>query len=76
MNGLSVFAAPGAYDRAIMYPLLEMCPPEKVRCIQDVVYVYNLGNPLCLEHIDRNKQIQCEMHFRSKPMYNILERQE
>jgi len=66
--------APCAYDRAVMYPILEMCKPEKIRCVQDVVYVYNLNNPLCLEKIDRNLQIQCEMYFRNKPMYNVLER--
>jgi len=66
--------APCAYDRAVMYPLLEMCKPEKIRCIQDIVYVYNLSNPLCLEKIARNVQIQCEMYFRNKPSYNILER--
>jgi glycosyltransferase involved in cell wall biosynthesis len=66
--------APCAYDRAVMYPLLEMCKPEKIRFVKDIVYIYNLNNPLCLEKIDRNIQIQCEMYFRNKPSYNILAR--
>lgn len=66
--------APCAYDRAIMYPILEMCPPDKIRCIQDITYIYNFNNPLCLEKIERGIQHQCEIYFRNKPMYNILER--
>jgi glycosyltransferase involved in cell wall biosynthesis len=36
---------PYTYDKAIMFPILEMCPPEKIVFINEVLYVYNKHNP-------------------------------
>jgi glycosyltransferase involved in cell wall biosynthesis len=37
--------APYTYDKAIGFPMLEMCPPQKIKFIKDVMYIYNRGNP-------------------------------
>lgn len=37
--------APYTYDKAIGFPMLEMCPPHKIKFIKDVLYIYNRGNP-------------------------------
>lgn len=37
--------APYTYDKAIGFPMLEMCPPRKIKFIKDVMYIYNRGNP-------------------------------
>jgi len=37
--------APYTYDKAIGFPMLEMCPPHKIKFIKDVMYIYNRGNP-------------------------------
>lgn len=64
--------AKGACDMAITYPILEMCPPEKVVFIPDILYVYNDENPLN-EFRDRKDIEQRNMkYFKSKPKYDVL----
>jgi glycosyltransferase involved in cell wall biosynthesis len=36
---------PYTYDKAIMFPMLEMCPTNKIVYIDEILYVYNRHNP-------------------------------
>ena len=64
--------APCCYDRALMYPMLEMCPADKIRFINEVLYIYNSSNPLCVGWGNRSQQIKYETWFRNKPKYEEL----
>ncbi len=37
--------APYTYDKAIGFPMLEMCQPGKIKWVKDVLYIYNRANP-------------------------------
>lgn len=63
-----------AYDLGIMMPMLEMCPPGKIRFVREPLYVYNDFNPLQEHKIDRDHQIRVEQYFRSLPKVEVLER--
>ena len=60
------------YDQAILLPMLEMCPPEKIYFIDDVLYNYNDANPLQVEKINKKKQSETSKYIRSKPSYDTL----
>jgi len=62
------------YDQALLFPMLEMCPYGGVKFIDNVMYVYNNENPLCVENYDKVKQQALGRWFRSKDRYEILER--
>lgn len=62
------------YDRAIMYPMVEMCEPEKILFINEVLYIYNSSNPLCNVWSNREEQIYYEKVFQQKPVYEELDR--
>lgn len=64
--------APCSYDRAIMYPMVEMCSPEKVRFVSEVLCVYNVTNPFCNAWWDRARQDSYRNWFNSRPVYNRL----
>jgi len=64
--------APCCYDRALMYPMLEMTPTKKIRRIYDLLYYYNLSNSESWAFKDRDKQIFYEKWFCSKPSYKQL----
>jgi glycosyltransferase involved in cell wall biosynthesis len=61
-----------AYDCAIMYPMLEMCKPGKIICIQRPLYVYNDHNPLNDHKIDRLLQVRTDEWFKARPVYPVL----
>ena len=65
---------PYTYDQALLFPMLEMCPYGTIKFIDNVLYVYNNENPLCVENYDKVKQQALGRWFRSKPRYEILER--
>ena len=67
--------APCCYDRAIMYPMLEMTPTDKIKRINDLVYMYNIGNPNCHAWINRERQLKLEEFFRNKKPYGVLKRE-
>lgn len=60
-----------AWDLAFMLPMLEMAS-HKARYISDILYIYNLGNPLNDHKIDNTYQRSLEMEIRNKPKYNRL----
>jgi len=59
-------------DRAIVYPLLEMCAGH-FACISEVLYLYNCANPLA--DVRKNLTLQQNMcrYIRSLPSYKPLD---
>jgi len=60
------------YDRAIFYPMLEMCPVGKVYFIDDVMYNYNDDNVLQVEKIHRKEQEEIRDYLNGKKKYQTL----
>lgn len=61
------------YDQAIILPMLEMCPYDKVQFIKETLYCYNSLNPLCDSYIHRSDQIRTSKYIRSLPQERELE---
>lgn len=59
------------WDRALMYPMLEMAG-YKVRFVPDILYVYNMENPLNDHLINFNEQIAARDYICSQPCYDTL----
>lgn len=64
-----------AWDLAFMFPMLEMSGP-KSRYIEDILYVYNVSNPLNDHKIDNVYQVSLEKEIRNKKKYSKVEREE
>ena len=62
-----------AYDCAIMFPMLEMCAPGKIRFVEEMTYWYNDLNPLGDSRRSRELQKRTETWFRAFPKYNVLQ---
>lgn len=61
-----------AWDLAIMYPVLEMSGPERVRFIRKTLYIYNDLNPLNDMKKDSGRQVATADRIRRKPSYHRL----
>jgi glycosyltransferase involved in cell wall biosynthesis len=62
-----------AYDVAMMFPMLEMVG-ERFKFIEEVLYVYNIANPIN-DHKMRKKFLhETERYLRQKPKYDLLQR--
>lgn len=61
-----------ACDMAVVFPILEMTPSNKIQFIPDILYIYNDGNPknICKEH--KWDQLKNELIVRSKAPYEEL----
>lgn len=57
-----------AGDLAIMYPLVEMAG-NSIKCVHDLLYVYNHDNPLNDHVLDLQKQLETAAEIRKKPRY-------
>jgi len=64
----------GAADISMTFPMLEMCPPDKIVHIKSVLYVYNDSNPLNEFKIKKDEEQLNDRWFRSKPKYKELKR--
>lgn len=62
---------PSACDMAMMFPMLEMAGP-RLKFMEDVLYVYNVANPLNDHKVDRKLQLKIEWYLRQKPKYDLL----
>ena len=58
-----------AWDLAFMFPMLEMAGP-KSQYIQDILYVYNVDNPLNDHKVDNRYQRMLELEIRNKNKYD------
>jgi len=56
------------WDLAFMLPMLEMAG-DRSKYIEDVLYIYNVVNPLNDHKVDNRYQIQLEHEIRNKPAY-------
>lgn len=62
-----------AWDQAIMYPILEMCPKDKIQFISIPWYIYNDANPHNMMKDDKVGQINNEKIVRAKKPYSRIE---
>lgn len=62
-----------AWDATIMYPQLEMSYMHS-RFIQDVLYIYNLENPINDHKVDVNLQQWFDHYVRTMPKYSKIEK--
>lgn len=60
-----------SWDKALMYPMLEMAG-HKIRFVPDILYVYNIDNPLNDFKLAREEQIAVSNYIRDLPMYSKL----
>lgn len=66
---------PSSNDRALMYAMLEMSQPDKVRYVKDILYIYNDLNPLCVHKSGRLKeQIKYEYLAYTRKKYETIQR--
>jgi glycosyltransferase involved in cell wall biosynthesis len=61
------------WDQAMLFPMFEMAA-ERHAFVEDVVYVYNVANPLNDNKVDPVRQRDLEWHIRAMPPYERLER--
>ena len=63
------------YDYAIGFPLLELCPPEKLHYVgkQEVLYIYNYENPLNDKKVNKKQQQQIGKFYLSRKSYKIYD---
>lgn len=59
------------WDLAMMFPMLEMCG-NKAKYVKEVLYVYNLNNPINDHKVDSGLQVRLEMEIRGKKKYNLF----
>ena len=62
-----------AWDLSFMFPMLEMAG-DRSQYIDELLYVYNLSNPLNDHKIDNSYQIRLEREIRSKRKYKKIQR--
>lgn len=62
------------FDRAMMYPMVEMSGEKRVRLIKKVLYIYNRYNPISVDRVDRHNQLRIEAKIREMPPYQRLEK--
>lgn len=62
------------FDRAMMYPMVEMCGKEKVGLINKVMYVYNRHNPLSVDRVDRVNQLRIESKICNMSPYQKIQK--
>lgn len=60
------------FDRAFMYPMIEMAGASHIKFITKVLYVYNDQNPLCLFKLDPDESGRWANYFMSKSPYDEL----
>jgi glycosyltransferase involved in cell wall biosynthesis len=62
-----------AWDLAFMFPMLEMAG-HKSRYIKNILYIYNVANPLNDHKVDHEYQLRVENQIRNKMKYNLCEK--
>jgi len=59
-----------AYDLAQMFPLLEMCPIEKIGVMDFTTYVYNASRPMRSKERESEENTKYEIEIRNKKIYS------
>lgn len=60
-----------SYDQAMMLPMLEMCGSNS-KFIEDILCVYNVGNPNAVNKIKQQKQYETMLRIRKKDKYESI----
>ena len=63
---------PMTWDMAIMFPMIEMASKGHFRFIKEVLYIYNVQNPLMDCRVNAQLQRDLDKEIRSKPPYKPL----
>ena len=58
---------------ATMFPMMEMAG-QRFRFLDEVLYVYNDGNPMCDFKAFSKEQLECERRIRKLPPYSPVTR--
>jgi glycosyltransferase involved in cell wall biosynthesis len=58
-----------AHDLSLMFPMLEMCPPEKIGVIDFPTYVYNASRPARSRERESADNAKYETEIRNKKVY-------
>lgn len=61
-------------DVAFMFPLLEMASKGHIRYIPEVMYIYNVANPINDHRLDVSYQVYLEKRIRERPVYNAVDK--
>jgi len=61
-----------SFDRAFMYPMIEMAGKDHIKFIERVTYVYNDMNPACIYKIKPKESIEEAKYFMGKQSYDEL----
>lgn len=61
------------WDQAIMFPMIEMAG-ERHRYIEEILYVYNVGNPINDNKVNPKLQNDLEAYIRAMPPYQRLDK--
>ena len=65
---------PMTYDMAITFPMLEMASKNHFFFVRNVLYIYNVANPIMDWRINAELQRKLDAHIRSMPTYKPLNR--
>ena len=60
------------FDRAMMYPMVEMAGKERIKLINKVLYIYNRFNPISVDRVHRKNQLRIEAILNNKPQYERI----
>jgi glycosyltransferase involved in cell wall biosynthesis len=63
---------PVTWDLAMMFPMLEMASKKHVRFISQILYTYNIKNPLNDFKTNHDLQVKLENYVRNRPAYAPL----
>lgn len=58
-------------DQAIIFPMIEMCSPDRIKFVNDVNMVYNNDNPINDHKVNGGIQLEYERLIRSKQKYQV-----
>lgn len=58
-------------DQAIIFPMIEMCSPDRIKFVTDVNMVYNNDNPINDHKVNGGIQLEYERLIRAKQKYQV-----
>lgn len=61
------------WDFTMMFPMLEMAGNNS-KYISDILYIYNMTNPISDHHVDRNLQHELDSYVRKMPRYSKIQK--
>lgn len=65
---------PMTWDMAMMFPMMEMAAFGHFRYIRDILYIYNVDNPICDYRVNAQLQNDLDAYIRALPPYKPLKK--